>query len=140
MEHAATLVAARARERGITIQHETHDNLRISVDPEQMTQALLNVLQNAEEATPIGGIIQVSAAKSQGGVRFTITDSGEGIPASALGKVFNLYFSTKPDGNGLGLPIAQQIVAQHGGTMDIRSAEGMGTTVVIEAPVVDFPR
>ncbi len=140
VEHAATLVAARARERGITIQHETHDNLRISVDPEQMTQALLNVLQNAEEATPIGGIIQVSAAKSQGGVRFTITDSGEGIPASALGKVFNLYFSTKPDGNGLGLPIAQQIVAQHGGTMDIRSAEGMGTTVVIEVPVVDFPR
>jgi signal transduction histidine kinase len=69
-----------------------------------------------------------------GNVRFTVSDTGKGIPSEGLDKIFNLYYTTKADGTGLGLSITQQVVAQHGGTIDVASTEGEGTSITIDIP------
>jgi PAS domain S-box-containing protein len=133
--HVASLVGAQAQEKGVSFTSSVADDrLTAELDPEQMTQALLNVLQNALEATPAGGEIRLTAERDQTGLRLTIADTGRGIPAASLGKIFNLYYTTRPEGTGLGLSITQQIVSQHGGTIDISSVEGSGTVCVIVLP------
>ena len=67
-------------------------------------------------------------------IRFTVSDTGIGIPSGSLEKIFNLYYTTKPEGTGLGLSITQQIVSQHGGTIDVTSVEGKGTVFTVDIP------
>jgi signal transduction histidine kinase len=70
-----------------------------------------------------------------GFVEISIADSGPGIPREDLERIFNLYFTTKKNGNGLGLPLALRAIDLHDGTMDVRSEVGAGTTVVIRLPL-----
>jgi signal transduction histidine kinase len=134
LEHVRSLVSGQAAERGIAIEVARRDSSSARLDPEQMTQALLNIVQNALEATPRGGTVALSATMTPASVRFSISDTGKGIPTGTLDKIFNLYYSTKEDGTGLGLPITQQIVSQHDGILDVSSQEGRGTVITIEIP------
>jgi signal transduction histidine kinase len=99
-----------------------------------MQQALLHLLLNALQATPPGGAVQVTAAARAAEVCITITDQGSGIAPELLERIFDPYFTTKPEGTGLGLPIALQIMQAHGGTLDVRSILGQGTTVDVRLP------
>jgi len=93
------------------------------VDPGQIGQVLHNILLNARQAMPEGGIIEVRAEKYRTAdnpgagsiIRISIRDYGCGIPADVLPRIFDPYFTTKPDGSGLGLATAYAIVAKHGG-------------------------
>ncbi len=134
VSHVSSLFSAQADEKGVVFRADVSGPASACLDPEQMTQALLNLLQNALDATPPGGLIALEARPGEQGVQFTVRDTGTGIPAPLLEKVFDLYFTTKPGGTGLGLGIVQRIVAQHGGTLDVRSSEDKGTTVTIEIP------
>ena len=112
------------------------------VDAGQIGQVLHNVLLNARQAMPEGGIIEIRAenvmlpdsADGEPFVRIAIRDYGCGIPAGLLPRIFDPYFTTKQGGNGLGLATAHAIVAKHGGRILVESQAGEGTVVTIELP------
>jgi two-component system, NtrC family, sensor histidine kinase HydH len=134
IEHIASLFAEQAKDKGVLFSASTGGYAVITLDREQLTQALLNLLQNALDATPAGGRITLTSQPIAQGIRFAIADTGKGIASASLDKIFNLYYTTKPEGTGLGLSITQQIVGQHGGTIDVMSTEGKGTVFTIDIP------
>jgi CheY-like chemotaxis protein len=125
--------------------HLTEDLGFAQVDPGQIGQVLHNILLNARQAMPEGGIIEVHAERtesvmclnsSDGGPRVTISirDYGCGIAGDVQARIFDPYFTTKPDGSGLGLATAHAIVAKHGGHISVESKPGEGTLFTIDLP------
>ena len=119
------------------------DLRNVEMDADQISQVINNILLNARQAMPGGGVIEIRARNheyslsgacprlpSPGNyVAIEIEDHGEGIPASIIEHIFDPYFTTRPDGSGLGLTTAYSIVEKHGGRIEVRSEEGKGTTV-----------
>ena len=99
-----------------------------------LEQVLLNLLTNAREASQPGGRISVAAHASGSDVAIVISDTGEGIAPEHLARVLEPFFTTKSDGNGLGLTICRSIVWEAGGTITIDSTVGIGTRVVVSLP------
>ncbi len=114
--------------------------LLVWADPHQLQQVLLNLVLNAIQATPVGGEIAVrthmclQGEQGSGCACLEVEDTGKGMSESEVAKAFQPFFSTKPGGTGLGLPIAKQIIEQHGGRISIASTPGKGTRVRIELP------
>ncbi|MBA2627412.1 MAG: HAMP domain-containing protein [Gemmatimonadales bacterium] len=100
-----------------------------------LEQLFLNILLNAAQAVEGGGSSSVSVDQRVGAVQVSISDSGCGIPADHLDRVFEPFFSTKAEGTGLGLAVARQIATAHGGSIRIESSAGAGTTVWITLPL-----
>ncbi len=109
--------------------------LPLFADEKQLKQALLNVLLNAGEALDKESrSIRVTTGRERGRPFVRVADNGRGIPRADRPHIFRLFFTTRRNGSGLGLPIARQIVRAHGGTISVRSREGAGTTVTIALP------
>ncbi len=129
-----------ARQAGIAIQCYLPASLpSVRLDRQMFKQALLNLLLNAEQAMPSGGelVIQASHVPRPGGhgiVSLSLIDTGEGMPAEVLAKVFRPFFSTKPGGTGLGLPTTRKIIEAHGGALEVQSEVGKGTKFTIQLP------
>ncbi|MFN0166461.1 MAG: ATP-binding protein [Bryobacteraceae bacterium] len=113
------------------------------VDSGQMEQVLHNILLNAKQSMPDGGIVEVCAKNVSGGdqapssgprVRIFIRDFGCGIPADILPRIFDPYFTTKKSGRGLGLATAYAIISKHGGRLFVESESGKGTVFIIDLP------
>ncbi|MDZ7319542.1 MAG: ATP-binding protein [candidate division KSB1 bacterium] len=98
------------------------------LDPAQIKQVLLNLLENAIAVMPDGGKLSVTTRRDNDFIRVSITDTGPGIAPEVLDKMFNPFFTTRAGGTGLGLPIAEQIILSHGGKIDVDSQLGRGTT------------
>ena len=130
----STLFRGQAQGKGVTFEETLEPSIIARVDRQLLTQAILNLLQNALEATPAGGTITLTAASHEHGIRIEVADTGHGIPADQVGKIFNLYFTTRTSGTGLGLAVTQQIVTQHGGRIDVTSSVGQGTRFAISLP------
>jgi PAS domain S-box-containing protein len=109
------------------------DMAPVAVDQDKLKQALLNLFKNAVEEMPEGGDITFAVSQSSGEATMEISDSGPGIPPGV--DVFAPFFTTKKDGTGLGLVIARQIIAAHGGTLAHDSEPGRGTTFRITLPI-----
>ncbi len=105
-------------------------NCFLNLDAERFNTALMNVIVNAIQAMPKGGNIDVETNCTSGIIK--IQDSGTGIPMKTLENIFDLFYTTKSAGTGLGLPIAYKIVKEHGGELSIESEEGKGTLVSIK--------
>jgi signal transduction histidine kinase len=107
------------------------------VDGFQLKQAVLNLVLNALQATPDGGHVLVRTAGDQRHLAVTVSDDGEGMSAETRAKAGTPFFTTREEGTGLGLALVRRIVEQHGGSVDIESTVGRGTTVtmVFPAPV-----
>jgi signal transduction histidine kinase len=108
----------------------------VSADRKQMEQLFINLVNNAVDAMPDGGRIHLKVTPAGEGWSMELRDSGHGIPADVLPKVFKPMFTTKPEGKGtgLGLPICREIVRTHGGEIRIESEVGQGTTVIFSLP------
>ncbi len=120
---------------GISVDLNIADELPpVEADPVQLGQVLQNILLNARQAMPEGGIIEIRAEKIAESVRISIRDYGCGIPEDVLPRVFDPYFTTRPGCSGLGLATAYAIVAKHGGHILLESKPGHGTTVLIDLP------
>lgn len=134
-----TLVLLRHRIDSASLKLETsiHGRLIMQGDPNQLQQVLVNVLLNAIHASTAGNRISVSLAGDGRNAVIVISDQGMGIAADELSRVFNPFYSTKPEGEGtgLGLSVSYGIVHKHGGQIAIESDHGMGTTVKIVLPV-----
>ena len=100
-----------------------------------LRQALTNLVTNAEQAMPGGGHVTLGARRSEAGVDLSVADEGVGIPEELQSRIFDLRFTTKDDGTGIGLAVVQQIVRMHGGRIRLRSSPGEGTQITLQLPV-----
>jgi signal transduction histidine kinase len=107
----------------------------VRLDRDMFKQALLNLMLNAEQALPSGGAITLQAAVDADCVCLSLIDTGPGMTAEVLAKVFEPFFSTKTAGSGLGLPTTRKIVEAHGGCIEAQSDVGKGTKFTIRLPV-----
>jgi signal transduction histidine kinase len=110
------------------------DMLPLEFDRNQLRQVLLNLLQNAIHAMPDGGSLRVTTQKKKAFVQIVVQDSGLGIPDEHMNKLFIPFFTTKPNGAGLGLSIAHKILENHNGFIEVTSEVGGGTTFVVNLP------
>ncbi len=130
------LVKGQCRKAGIDLQREIPDDLpSFPLDRDKLKQALLNLLANAIEAMPHGGILRLSAARAEDQLRISVTDSGEGIAAERLPLIFEPFYTSKGEGTGLGLSITHNIVSEHGGRIEVESQPGNGSTFTLWFPL-----
>jgi PAS domain S-box-containing protein len=126
------------RDRDILVETELDPNLPVvEVDRDQIKQAFYNIIKNAFQAMKAGGILHLRTSHNDTSISVSITDTGGGIPAENMSKMFEPYFTTKTSGAGLGLLIVQRIVREHAGEMEIENNEGKGVRVTIHLPTGD---
>ena len=136
LTHVCELLRPEAAARGIDISSHADDSLPpVMADPVRLTQALLNVVINAIQAVDRKGRIEVSASVADGWVCVAVSDNGPGIPLEKLASIFDPYFTTKTEGSGLGLWIAQQIVTAHGGSLQAQNRESGGAVLTMRLPL-----
>jgi len=125
----------RLRAQSISCRTEFRDGREIHADPDMLRRALVNLVGNAIDAMPNGGTLSVSAGtRPDGRYSVVVEDSGVGIPAEELGKIFEPYFTTKASGLGLGLVLTKKIVDAHGGEIFVDSTPGKGTRIEVALP------
>jgi signal transduction histidine kinase len=131
---ALTLMKYRLRDA--VIHHDLGSVRDVVGDLGKMEQVFINILSNATDAMPEGGDIFITTEQQGDDVQIRISDTGAGIPPENLSRVFDPFFTTKETGSGtgLGLSICYGIVKQHGGTIEISSTQGKGTTVTVRLP------
>jgi signal transduction histidine kinase len=136
-----TAYAHQAEKKKVDLQHKSEPGLpEIDVDQERMVQVLGNLISNALRHTPEGGQITLAASRTPDAVLLSVADSGEGMPAEIVPKVFDRFYrgeSSRLRQNGetgLGLAIAKSIIETHGGSITVDSEIGKGTTFTISLP------
>ena len=138
VEEALRFFAPEIADRDIVVEPELRPDLPlIELDRDQMKQAFYNVIKNSFEAMKRRGILRIRTDLDATHVNISFTDTGGGMSAESLSRVFEPYFTTKSSGSGLGLLIVRRIVREHGGEMAIESNEGKGLTLTIRLPYLD---
>ena len=140
LDDVAQLAAPDAEQHGVTIErHMPESPLPIKVDVDLMKQAFLNVVINGVQAMPSGGLLTISVRRDNDIAVAEVQDQGTGIPKDLHDKVFELYFTTKKEGSGIGLAQTYQILQWHYGSVDFESAETTGTIFRFQLPAVGPP-
>jgi two-component system, sporulation sensor kinase E len=138
VEEAIKFFAPEIKDRDIVVEQELRSDLPLlELDRDQMKQAFYNVIKNSFEAMKARGILRIRTDMDESHVLVRFTDTGGGISADNLSRVFEPYFTTKTSGTGLGLLIVRRIVREHGGELSIESSEGKGLTLTIRLPYID---
>lgn len=131
--HAVFISTASSRNVEFTVHLQQKAILHLDID--QMKQALLNLLHNGLDACRTGDKLHLSGRSDKGAYVIQIQDTGRGIPESELSRIFDLYFTTKAEGTGIGLAMVLQIVQEHGGTIEAESEIGRGSCFEIRLPI-----
>jgi signal transduction histidine kinase len=126
------------KDRDVLLDLELDEQLPpMEMDRDQLKQALYNVIRNSLQAMKTGGFLRIRTGRDETHFFVSFTDTGGGISAENMGRIFQPYFSTKASGSGLGLLIVRRIVRAHGGEVAIESTEGKGLTLTIRLPRMD---
>jgi len=107
----------------------------VTVNATRIEQILVNLIVNATHAMTRGGKLMIAARSADGRVQVEVGDTGNGIPPEVLPRIFEPFFTTRPEGTGLGLPVVKEIVESYGGTIDVDSTLGIGTTFRFDLPL-----
>ena len=138
VEEAVRFFTPELQDRGILVEQELRSDLPLlQLDRDQMKQAFYNMIKNSLEAMHRHGRLRIRTDLDDTHVVLQFIDTGGGISAENLNRVFEPYFTTKPSGTGLGLLIVRRIVREHGGELSIESSEGRGLTLTIRLPYID---
>jgi PAS domain S-box-containing protein len=144
VDRALLLIGEQIRKGGITIEVRLDRTLPDIVgDGTALERVLINLLTNARDAMPDGGVLLVGSGLMNdrpGWLHLTVADNGRGIPAEQIGKIFDLLYTTKTGGTGLGLWLSKRIVAEHSGSIDVQSEPGRGTRFTVKLPASDTSR
>ena len=138
VEEAVRFFMPEIQDRGIVVEQELRSDLPLlQLDRDQMKQAFYNVIKNSLEAMKRHGTLHIRTDMDDTNVIVSFVDTGSGMSAENLSRVFEPYFTTKPSGTGLGLLIVRRIVREHGGELSIESNEGEGLTLTIRLPYIE---
>ena len=138
VEEAVRFFMPEIQDRDIVVEQELRSDLPLlQLDRDQMKQAFYNVIKNSLEAMKRRGTLRIRTDRDDTHVLITFVDSGGGMSAENLSRVFEPYFTTKPSGTGLGLLIVRRIVREHGGELSIESGQDKGLTLMIRLPYID---
>ncbi len=142
LEEALNLLGNQIAIQKITLEKKFETLPTAIADFGQIREAFVNVILNACEATGAGGALTIASRVVDAGatIEVDVTDTGSGIAAEHLTKILDPFFTTKEKGTGLGLSVVYGVIARHGGTLDIKSELGRGTTVLIRLPVAGPPK
>lgn len=136
LQSLADFIEPEARKTKVQIRASFDSSLPpIPLDPDAFRQAILNLLVNAREAMPQGGELILRTRREGGEVQIEITDTGVGMSPEVLEHCFDVYYSTKRGGTGLGLPTARRIIEDHGGSISAQSEPGRGTRFLVQLPL-----
>jgi two-component system sensor histidine kinase HydH len=134
--HTIKLIAADAQKNKISVEIEDAANLpEVDVDPDKIKQVLLNIILNSLAAMKEGGKLKVELSCGADNLSVIISDNGTGIEKTDLLKIYDPYFTSKPEGTGLGLAVVQKIMEAHGGRINVESTAGLGTKVYLRFPL-----
>jgi len=138
VEEVVRFFTPEIHDRDIVVEQELRSDLPLlQLDRDQMKQAFYNVIKNSLEAMQRHGTLRIQTDMDDTHVLIRFVDTGRGMSAENLSRVFEPYFTTKPSGTGLGLLIVRRIVREHGGELSIESGKGKGLTVTIRLPYIE---
>jgi len=140
LDEVLLLIEHRSLPANLKVAREYGDALPTRADPQRLRQAIWNLCLNAVQAMPDGGELRVGARNLReraGRLQISISDSGQGIAEGDLPHIFEPFFSTKPEGSGIGLALVYRVVEEHGGSIEVRSRVGEGTTFILILPAPD---
>lgn len=138
IDEVSLLAAPDAEQHGVTIARELPEEaIPVKVDVDFIKQAILNVVINGVQAMPGGGKLTITAYRDGDSAVTEVRDQGGGIPAEVQDKIFELYFTTKKDGSGIGLAQTYQVMQWHYGSVEFESAPGKGTTFRLRLPLAE---
>jgi nitrogen fixation/metabolism regulation signal transduction histidine kinase len=135
LDDVVEIIRAKAAGDGVEIRTQYEFSPDLMVDPELMKTCIMNVLTNAFQAMPEGGILTIRTGRDDGKFFLSVADTGVGVAQENLSKVFEPFYTTKDNGLGLGLATTKRIVEEHGGKIEIRSEGGTGSNVIISLPL-----
>jgi signal transduction histidine kinase len=140
MERLREVLAGEIEKRGARVVVDDRSNgARVRIDPAQIDQLLMNLAQNSLAAAEEAGrppALTLTVYRRAASVVLELLDNGSGIAPGEEAKIFELFYSTRKGGTGLGLAIVQRIARAHGGTVNVKSAPGVGTAVSVELPAM----
>ncbi len=136
LDEIAALLQAEWQAKGVMLTVHADPNLPpVRGDEQMLRRAFMNLIVNACQAMPNGGEVTVTTeAEADAYVKVTISDSGVGIPREDVERIFKMYYTTKPEGTGIGLALVRRVVDLHHGSIEIRSTVGQGTSVIVRLP------
>jgi len=136
VDDVVMLASPAAEQHQVSIQKQAgSEALLARMDVDLVKQAILNIVLNGVQAMPDGGSLRLATQRDGDGALITVHDQGSGIPEDIRDKIFNLYFTTKKDGSGIGLAMAYRVVQLHHGSLDFTSVSGDGTTFFLRIPL-----
>jgi signal transduction histidine kinase len=138
LDECLALARARCTTANVTMERAYDASCpEIRVDSRELRKAFLNLFLNGLEALAPGGrlTVRTTYAPGSGTVTVVVEDTGTGMSEETLARAFDLFFTTKPEGTGLGMAITRSVIDLHDGTLDIESAPGQGTRVRVRLPV-----
>jgi signal transduction histidine kinase len=135
LTYVTSIIEPQAVRQSVNIHVEIKDHVpKIYCDENQIKQVFINLVKNAVESMPDGGVVTIEVQYSHNDFFINVSDGGEGIPADIIAKLGEPFFTTKPNGTGLGLMVTKKIIEEHGGKFDIRNNPDKGATVQIILP------
>jgi len=141
LNNVITLVSAEARKREVRLELKPAALPVIEGDPEKLRQAFLNIILNGLQATPPDGSVTITVsleeakANGPGSIELSFSDSGPGIDADKMERIFEPFYTSKEGGTGLGMAITRKIIEGHGGRIEVMSEPGAGADFRIHLPV-----
>jgi len=146
VERVIELARGQAHRKQIDLRWKPRSPLPSLISrPQDIESVLMNLVSNAIDATPPGGSVTLTATPmsrgGRAGIELSVIDTGTGIPADVLPRIFDPFFTTKPigEGTGIGLPLSRQALEAHGGSIEVRTAAGIGTTMRVWLPLAPAP-
>lgn len=140
VEDVVILASPAAERHNVTVERQaSQEPLPVRIDADLVKQAILNIVLNGLQAMPEGGTLRISSKREGDGALLTVRDQGAGIPENIRDKIFNLYFTTKSGGSGIGLAMAYRVVQLHHGSVEFTSIMEHGTTFYLRFPLAEMP-
>jgi signal transduction histidine kinase len=135
VEDVSVLAAPEAARQGVTVGCALPpEPLTVKADADLVKQAVLNIALNGIQAMPGGGALQLLARREDDAIEIEVRDQGPGIPQEIRDKIFNLYFTTKKSGSGIGLAMSYRVMQLHNGSVEFESEPGQGTVFHLRFP------
>jgi len=136
IDTAVSVLEERLRRHGVTLELDLPREIpEVGAGQNDVTQLFLNLFGNADEAMPRGGTLSVTVVPRDDRIAVRVADTGVGIPTADRARIFESFYSTKPEGTGLGLTVVSSVVRRMGGTVSVESQEGEGTAFLLDLPV-----